>query len=106
MRTLASILAIALLASVLHAEPATQPADSSRAAFIEDVAAIGAPGIPGPLCVFGPDAFTVVAATSDDLPAPLVAASTLGKGRLVAFGHEGYFGGEALRTADTSKLVS
>ena len=35
----------------------------------------------------------------------MVAAGRLGQGRLVAFGHNGYFGQEALETGDTRQLM-
>jgi hypothetical protein len=97
---------ILLLASTVRGGAATQSSDESRGLLVQDVSAIAVPGIPGPLCVFGKDAATVVAATSDEVPAPLVAASRIGNGRVVAFGHEGYFKAEALRTADTARFVS
>lgn len=70
------------------------------------VTQIAAPGLPGSLCVFGPSAFAVAAGKSGKFLEPVVAASKWGSGRLVAFGHTGYFDGEALGTADTGKFLT
>lgn len=101
-----ALLPLTIVCSIACAMPTTDSTPDPRGLLIQDVAAIAFPGAPGPLCVFGNDAFSVVTAKSDDVPAPLVAASKPGKGRVVAFGHEGYFAGEALRTADTARLVA
>ena len=82
----------------------TQSAD--QAALRQGVAEIAAPGLPGPVAVFGPQAFPVIVGRSGkDLAAPVVAASRLGQGRVVAFGHPSYLEKEALDTADTGVLV-
>jgi len=74
--------------------------------LLEGVARIAAPGAPGSLCVFGDEAFAVVAGGAGGATRqPVVAATALGKGRVVAFGHDGYFGAEALAAADTGRLV-
>jgi len=75
-----------------------------RAALVEGVAAIAAPGIPGPVCVVGKDAFAVVAGRSDAAQAAIVAAGTAGAGRVVALGHNGYLAQQAIATADTGRL--
>ncbi len=67
---------------------------------------IAAPGIPGPLCVYGNKAWSVVVGkTGKDIYEPVVAAADFGKGRIVAFGHDGYVGAETLNTADTGQLM-
>jgi len=76
---------------------------SDRDYLCDGVAEIGSPGIPGPLCLLTDKAFAVVMGAVDGRPAPVVAAGRLGKGRVVAFGHEGYFGD--LETADTGRLL-
>lgn len=94
------------LVAVGATAPATTPTSTAdRDSMIDGVRRISAPGIPGPLCVFGDRAFTVVAATCDGVPAPLVAAATLGNGRVVAFGHEGYFSRDTLAAGDTKRLI-
>jgi hypothetical protein len=72
----------------------------------EGVGTIAAPGIPGPVSVFGPDAFAIIAAPVDDATsAPVVAGAHLGRGRIIAFGHTGYFDKAALASHDTQLLV-
>ena len=51
---------------------------------------IAAPGVPGPICVYGKDAWVVAVGGDGKLAAAVVAAGRLGKGRVVAFGHGGY----------------
>jgi len=77
-----------------------------RAALVNGVTRIAAPGLPGSLCVFGPDAFVVVAgAAQRNLALPAIAAARLGAGRIVAFGHDGYFGPDALAVGETARLM-
>jgi hypothetical protein len=95
----------ALLLLCLHALPAPGSA-ADRAALLEGVKHIGFPGPPGPVCAFGPDAFVVVAGREGDAAAAVVAAGTLGKGRVIVFGHEGYLRTEGLKQADTLRLVT
>lgn len=74
--------------------------------LVTGVDEIAAPGVPGPLCVFGPKAVVVVSGGyGKQLEAPVVAAAPLGKGRVVAFGHGGYFGQDTRAIADTGKLL-
>ena len=72
--------------------------------LLEGVLEVGAPGVPGPLCVYGPRAFPVVG-TLNEVRAPIVAAGHWGNGRIVALGHDGYFRRETLDTSDTGQLV-
>ena len=74
-------------------------------ALLRDVSEIAAPGVPGQLAVFGKDAFVVVTGRNGNLAAPVVAAARWGKARIIAFGHDGYFGAEAIRTADTAQFL-
>jgi len=71
----------------------------------KNVSRIAAPGIPGPLCVFGEQAFVVVSARADKVEAPVVAAGSFSKGRVVAFGHTGYLDVGALEKHDTQQLM-
>ena len=80
--------------------------DADQAALRRGVSEIAAPGLPGPVAVFGPRAFAVVVGgAGKGIAAPVVAAGRLGAGRVVAFGHPGYLEKEALDTADTGVLV-
>ncbi len=77
--------------------------EADRATLLDGVHSIAAPGWPGCLAVYGDDAFAVVVGGAQGKNrAPVVAAGSLDKGRIVAFGHNGYF--SAMDTADTGKL--
>ncbi len=76
-----------------------------RQALLNGVKVIDAPGIPGPLCVAGEKAFVVLAATLGKSQQPVIAAGYMGKGRVVVFGHNGYFGRQSLAVADTGTLM-
>jgi len=79
---------------------------ADQAALRQGVTEIAAPGLPGPVAVFGPQAFAVVVGgVGKGLAAPVVAASRLGLGKVVVFGHPGYLDKDALDTADTGALV-
>lgn len=88
------------------APPAPLSRESDVSALREGVGEIAAPGIPGPLVVFGERAFPVVAARLGRTRAPVVAAARWAKGRVVAFGHTGYFDPEPLAVADTARLLA
>lgn len=96
--------ALALAAAVWLAASATGD-EKDRSVLLEGVAEIAAPGLPGAISVFSASAFAVIAGGSDGHAAAVVAAARLGKGRVVALGHDGYFGAEALATADTGRLM-
>ncbi|MHC5009737.1 MAG: M60 family metallopeptidase [Planctomycetota bacterium] len=85
------------------AGPARGEEDPPAAPLLDGVATIAAPGVPGPLCAFGERAFAVVVGGKQRLP--VVAATAWGRGRVVAFGHTGYFGASTLETAETGRLV-
>ena len=72
--------------------------------LLQGVEKIGLAGAPGPICVFGEKAFSVIAGAEKDLQVPLVAAAEYGAGRVVAFGHEGYLSPGAIQQADTLKF--
>ncbi|MCS7236858.1 MAG: M60 family metallopeptidase [Thermoguttaceae bacterium] len=72
--------------------------------LLEGVDEIAAPGVPGQLAVFGHSASVLVVGAYNDLRAPVVAAATWGKGKVLALAHDGYFKRDALSTADTGKL--
>ncbi len=84
------------------------PDDHSRdvTELLAGVSAVASPGSPGTLAVFGDAAFPVVAGrVRDGVLAPVIAAARMGSGRIVAFGHTGYFDAAALGTADTGRFV-
>lgn len=74
--------------------------------LISGVQKIATPGSPGRVAVFGPDAFAVVMGKAGDTVQPAVAAANHSRGRVVAFGHNGYFGRETLQEVDTGRLLA
>ena len=101
-----NLFAVCLLAIWLV--PTHAPADEAdRTRLLEGVTEIMAPGIPGTLCVFGDQAFpVVVGGWGGKRQAPAVVASRLGKGRIVAFGHDGYASGPAVTDEGTGRLYT
>jgi hypothetical protein len=83
------------------------PADEAdRQVLLAGVSEIAAPGWPGCLSVYGPDAFVVITGKANDrAQAPVAAAARLGQGRLFLLGHNGYFGAEALQTGGTATML-
>ncbi|MBC8139461.1 MAG: hypothetical protein H8F28_26585 [Fibrella sp.] len=73
--------------------------------MLDGVREVAAPGVPGSVCVYSKSAFPVVVASSGEYREAVVAAAMYGKGRGVAFGHDGYFAADALGTGDTGKLL-
>lgn len=106
----AGVVATTAVVAVCVAPPAVWAgggADAERAALLASVNEIAAPGVPGPLVVYGADAFPVVVGRAGRaLSAPVVAAGRLGRGRVVAFGHTGYGDVDGLKTADTGVLLA
>lgn len=79
--------------------------ETGRSALVDGVSEIAAPGLPGTVCAFGPDAFSVVVGNvSRKVVGAVVAAGKAGTGRAVVFGHTDYLNG-ALNSADTGRLV-
>ena len=95
-----------LVASLMAANAVVCADEAGFKALAEGVKEITAPGLPGSLCVFGKDAFpVVVGGVGGSNRATVVAASTLGKGRIVALGHDGYLSADAMKQADTGRLM-
>jgi len=94
------------LALLLLTRPAATAPPEDRTRLLDGVRTIAAPGLPGSLAVYGPEAFPLVAGKTDGTArAAVIAAGRLGKGRVVALAHDGYFNAEALGTADTGRLI-
>ena len=73
--------------------------------LLDGVQEIASPGVPGPLVVFGEQAEVVVSAKQGRYLEPVVASAVYGKGRVVAFGHGGYFGKQAMAIGQTRQLL-
>ena len=79
---------------------------SDRAALLDGVEALPQVGIPGPVAVFGADAFAVLTGDEGGRSRAVVAAARLGQGRAVAFGHSGYFGPRAFGSPGGGRLLA
>lgn len=86
--------------------PRASASEADRTQLLSGVREIASPGIPGSVAVYGPDAFPVIVGKAgEQVAAPVIAAARLGKGRIIALGHDGYFGKETLETADTGQIL-
>jgi hypothetical protein len=81
-------------------------AEADLAALLDGVGEIGAPGVPGPMCVYGPEAFPVVVGAAGGTRAAAAAAGRWQAGRVLVLGHGGYFGRATLETADTGRFMT
>ncbi|MBN1846312.1 MAG: M60 family metallopeptidase [Sedimentisphaerales bacterium] len=90
-----------------HSTSAAAGLEGDRQRICRQVEQIAAPGIPGPLVVWGDSAGVLVSAPlgSDDRAA-VVALSRWEKGRVVAFGHTGYLDAGVLAESDTAAFWS
>ncbi|MDJ0973538.1 MAG: M60 family metallopeptidase [Planctomycetota bacterium] len=95
----------ALLLLLLLAAPDVRgaPDGDAQQALLEGVTTIAVPGVPGPLCLVSPEAQAIV--TAGDDREPVVGVASFGRGRIVAFGHGGYFSKGTLAVADTTRLL-
>lgn len=92
---------LGLMVAVVGAAPAGD--SGSRDALLDGVREIHAPGVPGPLSVFGVNATVVaVGQAARNITAPVVATTTLGAGRVVAR-HTGYLTSDDV--TDTGRLL-
>ncbi len=103
--------ALAVLLAAALAAPAGSAATAEVAGDWETLTAgvrvIDAPGVPGPLSAFGPEAFAVALGRGGaNAMHPVVAAAPWEAGRVVAFGHTGYLDGEPLKQGDTGRLLT
>ena len=89
----------------LYATLARSP-QTDLAALLTNVTELIAPGaIPGPLSVFGDNAFVVMAGREGKRRLPMIAASRLERGRVVALGHNGFLSADALRNLDNTQFL-
>ena len=98
-----SVVILASTASLLSDGAAADEGDIEL--LLEGVAEIGAPGAPGPMCVYGPDAFPVVVGATGETRAPVVTAARWESGRVVALGHGAYFERATIDTGDSGRLL-
>lgn len=79
-----------------------------REAITADLRQVDSPGLPGVIVPFLDRAFAVVAGRNGDTLNPVIAAGEmpgLKKGRIVAFGHDGYLDANSFKVADTGQLA-
>jgi len=72
----------------------------------EGVTEIQLPGLTGTLSVFGPDAFAVATGPVSGGEGVVIAAGTLGKGRVICAGHPGFLNPETSKKGETGRLFS
>jgi len=106
MSNLKTALLISACTMLCLASAGVRASDADLDLLLDGVKEIGRPGVPGSICVFGKDAFAVVQdAQKDGVESAVVAAARFGKGRVVVFGHGGYFCEAILKVADTGRLM-
>ncbi len=99
-------LAVVILCAALATQSGTAAAKGPEV-LLDGVRRVAAPGVPGPLCVFGTGAWTrpvVVGDGGGGTRLPVVAGGRIGQGLVVAFGHDGYLNQATLETGDTGRL--
>ncbi len=79
--------------------------DSDSQLLLAGVKEVATPGVAGGLALLRENAIALAAGRYQDFLVPVIAASRWGRGRVVAFGHDGYFRTEALKKADTGRLM-
>ena len=81
----------------------------ARAALLAGVSDVVAPGLPGVVSAFGPRAFPVilgkVGSGKNTTVAPTVAAALTRKGRIVAFGHDGFLVKDSWKVGQSRQLL-
>ncbi len=94
-----------IVTATFHAAAQTPPNDLAQ--LTRGVQKIASPGSPGRVCVFGDTAFpVVVGGAGKGLVQPVVGAGRLGAGRVVVFGHGGYFDAATMKEGDTGKFLA
>jgi hypothetical protein len=79
---------------------------AAQRTLLTGVSEVIAPGaIPGPLAVWGKNTVVLMTGKENSARLPLIAAAVYGRGRVVAVGHGGFFGAEALQQKDNRALV-
>lgn len=79
---------------------------SDRASITKGVAELSAPGcLPGPISVSGKNSFVLITGKAGTMHLPVFGATAFGRGKAIAGGHEGFFGEQALASADNAKFL-
>ncbi|MHC4893070.1 MAG: hypothetical protein ACYTFV_06800 [Planctomycetota bacterium] len=98
---------LALLAPTAAAQRTFEEfADDTRAAILDGLERIPAPGVPGRVAVFGEHALSVFALEKAGAPRTVIAAARPRRGgRVVTFGHGGYLSRSTLEDEHGGRLV-
>lgn len=80
-------------------------AASDLSVTIEGVKTVASPGIPGTVAILDGRGFPILAGREEGQWRPVVAGSRWEKGRVVAFGHDGYLSEGAANQGDTGRLL-
>ena len=102
------MLSIVLAAAWLVAQcqlPVYRDHAADFAKLTEGVEAIPRINVPGSIVVGGPDSFCIVSGMAGRTAVPVVAAAAMGRGVVLAFGHNGYLDKAALSQGGTLQLV-
>lgn len=95
--------------------PVEDAGNADLAILLKGVREIASPGVPGPVAVWGPNAFAVATGQYSNTRAPVVAAARVGGqtdpainqgGRVVIFGHSAYLDAKTAAAGDTGTLLS
>ncbi len=99
-RTTLAVFLLTILPLFCHAQ------SDAASRILSGVHEIAAPGWPGTVIALGPNAVPLVAGGSGRQQQLVIAAAPFGKGRAVAFGHDGYLSRDAARQGDTGLLLA
>jgi len=89
------------------AAPAAEAVSTPAAELLADVRSIASAGVPGPLAVFNERAFVIVVGRVDRASVlPVAVGAEWERGRVVALGHGGMLGAEAMKHEGTARLVA
>lgn len=103
---MASLLCLSLLLTA-QAGNASDGFKRDRALLTAGVSSITAPGaLPGPMMASGNQTFVVLTGQTGGRRAPLFVAGRVDKGRVVAGGHESFFGASQLRNPSNAQFLT
>jgi hypothetical protein len=79
-------------------------APASRPSPTDGVKTIAAPGLPGEVSVWGEDAIVLATAPTGRERRAVAAMARFGRGKVIAFAHDGFFSAESMAKGDTRRL--
>lgn len=74
--------------------------------LVEGVQSVAKPGIPGVVSIVGPSGNAFLEGRSGKNRLPVAATGRLGRGRVVAIGHDGYLSAEQAKVGDTALVLA